>query len=125
MSAKKSEAKGTVRGGYAALPWGKLKDLFDLMQQFGPMAYAMLLAAWEIFSKKEMKGLKEDLSNVGDCCPNADAVADKIVAKAPELNVLALKIKGDPCNEELCKEFNQFVAECFALSMALHCCHKD
>lgn len=126
MSAKKSEAKGTVRGGHQAINWGSLTKLFEMLQQFGPVMFAFVQAVADIFKKTEMKGADlTDAQAVGDCCPHAKEVAQEIATCGSDLQGIIVRLVADPCDETICKEYMNKVACLCAKGLKLHACHEE
>lgn len=106
-----------------AIDWATLKQLFDMLQQFGPILVGFLTTVIDLFKKKEMQGVAE--ADYGDCCPEADALADEIVAESANLQSIVVRLKADPCNEAICKEYMQALACLVSKGLKLHACHED
>lgn len=103
-----------------AIDWTKLKQVFDMLQQFGPIFAGFITTLAGLF-KQEMHGV----ADYGDCCPDADALADEIVLEVARLQSIAVSIKADPCAEGPCKAYMDCLAQCVCKGLKLHACHKD
>lgn len=106
-----------------AIDWTKLKTIFDMLQQFGPIMFSFLTTVFDVFKKQEMKGIPE--GDYGDCCPDAAALADEIVLEVAKLQAVAVKIKADPCSEGPCKEYMDCLSVLVAKGLKLHACHRE
>jgi hypothetical protein len=106
-----------------AIDWTKFTKVIDLLQQFGPILIGFVTTVADIFKKKEMRGVAE--ADYGDCCPDAQALAQEILLESGKLQGIVVRLSSDPCNENICKEYMASLANLVSLGLKLHACHEE